>query len=561
MIEQFCKTLNNLRKRLNSASVRWSIQGFLALLLVYVFGNFTFLEFMTDSRCQWDMVSNWPFFIISLLIQSSFFFITLNLVRLSAFFSYTVFFVINITQYAVYYSQSRYGALCQEFAVAAINATPAEVMNYINVRSFIHFFTIIAGLLVLIQVYRYFFRIEATGKKKLLIGGLSIGVGILLFVLPTAILHTAPKVAECMLWPVVNARPDLMSYQAKRTRDEVCHYMLHPETPNDKDLDYYNEIYSPIRDTVRYYGAIWNFLNPPTLQNAGDMSSRITMQKLPDKVVFYIGESFRADHNPMNGYHRNTLPQISKMTNIINFPDLHCQETQTISSIYSFLVLKDEKKKPKYTSFLDILKKHGYSSHLMVGANSGGAWYNTPLIAPIFKNCIALHSRPSSPEEYAQGIYELSKKHKGPIFIMIEDGAGHMPYTSRTHPFGSATEIDRYDNALVDIDTTVSTVIQSIHDEDTILFFTSDHGESFGENGRRGHGGPSTAKEQTHVAGFVWYSDSYAKNHPEVIAALKTNASKFNSLDQVYHTILSICGISSELQINSEDMTKPYQKN
>lgn len=562
MIEQIHQILTHLRKRLNErAAVRWSIQALLALMLVYVFGNFTFIEFMTGSRYQWDMASNFPFFMISLLIQSSFFFIALNLVRLSAVFSYTVFLLINITQYAVYYGESRYGVLREEFAVAAFNASTAEVMNYINVNSFILFLTIIAGLIVLIYVYRYLFKIEATNKKKLLIGGCSTGVGIILFILPTAILHTTPKVAECMLWPVVNARPDLMEYPVKRTHDEVCYYMLHPETPNDKDLDYYNEIYSPIRDTVCFYGAIWNFLNPPDLQNAGDVASRITMQKLPDKVVFYIGESFRADHNPMNGYHRNTLPQISKMTNIINFPNLHCQETQTISSIYSFLVLKDEKKKPKYTSFLDILQKHGYSSHLMVGTNSGGAWYNTPLIAPLFQNCMALHSRPSSPEEYVLGIHELSKKHKGPLFVMIEDGAGHMPYQSLTHPFGSSTEIDRFDNAIVDIDTTVSTIIQSIQDEDSILFFTSDHGESFGENGRWGHGGPSTAKEQMHITGFVWYSDAYAKNHPEVITALKANAPKFNSLDQVYHTILSICGISSELQIDSEDMTKLSQKN
>lgn len=33
-----------------------------------------------------------------------------------------------------------------------------------------------------------------------------------------------------------------------------------------------------------------------------------------------MGESVRADHLPLNGYHRNTMPRLSRESNIVSFP-------------------------------------------------------------------------------------------------------------------------------------------------------------------------------------------------------------------------------------------------
>lgn len=37
-------------------------------------------------------------------------------------------------------------------------------------------------------------------------------------------------------------------------------------------------------------------------------------------VVFHMGESVRADHLPLNGYHRNTMPLLSREPNVVSFP-------------------------------------------------------------------------------------------------------------------------------------------------------------------------------------------------------------------------------------------------
>lgn len=37
-------------------------------------------------------------------------------------------------------------------------------------------------------------------------------------------------------------------------------------------------------------------------------------------VVFHMGESVRADHLSLNGYHQNTMPLLSREPNVVSFP-------------------------------------------------------------------------------------------------------------------------------------------------------------------------------------------------------------------------------------------------
>lgn len=102
---------------------------------------------------------------------------------------------------------------------------------------------------------------------------------------------------------------------------------------------------------------------------------------------------------------------------------------------------------------------------------------------------------------------------------------------------------------------TAHAVIDTLKSSSAITLFTSDHGESFGEQGRYGHGGACSAKEQTHVCAFIWYSDAYATQHPEVINALRANAARFTTFEHIYHTIISMGGIASDIQVPELDMT------
>lgn len=489
-----------------------------------------------------------PAFIINFGFWASF----LLLCARSRIAAYFLLPIVIITQASVIFAGMAYGVECKEMAIAVINTTGAEALNYTNIIS-VSF--LIFGILVVYAIAYVARKLLAFDiSKRARYTQLTIGlVGSVVFLtIPQIIKHHWHWGATESVGFIDTLEPFRRTWPVPQTREQVLY-----EAVYNHDHFVFDKAYQPINVVVDYYAAICDFYNPPSLQIAEESPSEQVWQELPQTVILYIGESTRADHFPLNGYHRNTMPGIVQEKNLINLPGLYSRETQTISSIYSLLTLTDrETGEATHNSFIGILKKHGYTLNLLVGSNTEGMWYNAPSIAPLLTNRMPLHSRPNGPEEYVKALAEIEPTGDN-HFVLIEDGAGHLPYYSESEvkPFGEEKDVDRYDNTILDIDRRLCAIIETMRDKDALLFFTADHGESFGENDRWGHGGPRYATEQRHVCAFIWYSDIYAQKHPEIIEALRQNAKNFTSHDHLYHTIISICGIKSDVQIPQQNMT------
>lgn len=548
--------MNKVFSCVRREGVQYAVLAVCAAVLVFAVGDCMLL-----SLSSWRVVDVDSTFVISslaaLVIHFLFWYGLLLLGVLNRGVAYVVIPVVVFLQIGIHYASSRYGAVTNELAIAAYSTNWNELKHYLYPRTVILFGGLLACIAMLVVLLRFVVSRENIRKKKLL---LCVGVGtcVLTVWVPELVRLHMPSLSRLSVHCVLKLNPWLLGCPKKQSEEEAYDTILYT-----KDIvpPFYQMSYVPIYDNLVFFSSLWEFLNPEQLEDAAMSRSSKVFDSLPRVAVFYIGESFRADHSPYNGYHRNTLPKVSLLSNVVNFPNLHSSETQTITSIYSMLTLwNEEKEKATHSSFLDILKKHGYKSYLMVGANTEGTWYNSPLIAPILKGNITFDSRPASAGEYRAACCRLMSEQKSPLFLLIEDGAGHMPYPSSTYPFGTKNVIDLYDNALIDIDMRVAGIIDALKEEDAILFFASDHGESFGEEGRIGHGGPKSAAEQLHVCGFLWYSDEYARKRPEIIQGLKDNATRFVSLNQFYHTVVSLCGLSSDVQIAEHDMTRPCKK-
>ena len=442
------------------------------------------------------------------------------LAGLNRFFAWCILPILLATQMYCYQAEVNLGVDSSELGVATMNASWNEVGNYANFQYLSLLFAGIAGIFLISFLTRH---ISIQNCRHIWL----ITAGILL-----------ACVVTCSLAPISRS----LRYHTKH-----------------KDLwPLFMKAYQPAFHTLHFWSGIWTFIAPNKLKPSTDYASRDTFSKKPDIVVLYIGEAIRPDHSPLNGYHRNTTPGIGQCSNIINLPNVLSAATQTLPSIFSILTYTtDEEESKTHSSFVDILAKHSYKQYLMAGLNTEGYWYLTPNIAKTLNPHVSLHSRPASAQEYAKNISDLLTQKSAPLFVLIEDGAGHMPYKSEHNIFGQASDIDKYDNCILDADARLTAIIQTLQSNDAILLFTSDHGESFGEEGRFGHAGPMTAMEQRQVFSFIWYSNSYAEKHPEIIQALKDNALRFTSHDHIYHTIISVAGIQSDIQLPAQDMTRP----
>lgn len=515
----------------------------ISLILAVFFNYFTDL-FRSNSSSYFDIF--FPYIFISILISFACWYTVISFSIHSKIVAYFIFPLIFIHNYIWYYISTRYGAEMSETIIAILNTTANEAAPFIrnNTICLFVFFSLLPFLLI------YTIRHYYTPRNN-----------IIRFYTLTLLLCTSASTFFLYLrhHPVAIKLsafiPTMRGFNpnlSDMSTEDFILSLLQGESSQNPLLHAYHPFYREIAAAQ----IIWSNYHPTPLIDARTVNSCSKWDDNRLTVILYIGESFRAANNPMNGYKRNTLPRITQRNNIINLPNLYSNKTTTIPAIYDILVSKDEKnRKPTHTSFIDILSKHHFTPHLIVTNNTGGMWYNTPSIHPLISSCCEKIRRVEAGIELAHTVSEGITSNKRNFFL-IEEGTGHQPYISSTKHWGEKNLIDRYDNALLDIDRNLDTLIEKINSENAIIIYTSDHGESFGEDGCWGHGGSASNQQQTHVSAFIWYSDKYREKHPQIIEALVENASIFSNHDMIYHTILSLGGIQSDLQNPKLDMTK-----
>jgi lipid A ethanolaminephosphotransferase len=122
--------------------------------------------------------------------------------------------------------------------------------------------------------------------------------------------------------------------------------------------------------------------------------------------------------------------------------------------------------------------------------------------------------------------------------------------------------VNAYDNALLYTDHFLARTIamlEAIKTHDTVLVYVSDHGESLGERGLFLHGLPYVLapKEQTEVPMIFWVSPNYARGRKIDMACLRDSARQPTSHDALFHTVLGLLGVKTELYDPLLDLVAP----
>lgn len=289
-------------------------------------------------------------------------------------------------------------------------------------------------------------------------------------------------------------------------------------------------------------------------------------------TIMVVGETARADRFSLNGYKRDTNPELSKQ-DIVSFSNVTSCGTSTgisVPCMFSSLGREkyDKEKALSQENVLDVLSKHGIeilwrdnnSDSKGVATRIKYEDFKTPTLNPMCRGECRDLGMLSGLDEYIE-----KNKNKDMIIVLHQMG-NHGPEYYRRYPKEferfkpacqsgelrdcSQEEIDNaYDNAILYTDFFLSEVINFLkkYDEkyEVAMLYVADHGESLGEHGIYLHAAPYmiAPKEQTHVPVIAWTGKYFDYNLNDI----KPYKNIALSHDDLFCTLLAAYKLESKM--------------
>lgn len=290
-------------------------------------------------------------------------------------------------------------------------------------------------------------------------------------------------------------------------------------------------------------------------------------------MVFVVGETTRAQNWGLNGYERDTTPQLAKRGDVLNFSKVTSCGTSTAVSVPCMFAVytrrnNDNGLAENTDNVLDVLMHAGIGvSWIENNSDCKGVCKNVPLVKELTnstdtKLCVDGECRdeimlPSFSEE-------LEKAALAPYdsVIVLHTIGNHGPTyyerypqefekftpTCKTNEIQKCTPeelVNTYDNGILYIDNFLNEVIEKLDSYadrfDSALYFVSDHGESLGEGGIFLHGTPYSIAplEQTRVPMIMWFSKGW-KEHDRLDTRCILDKQEGVSHDNIFSTLLGM---------------------
>ena len=328
---------------------------------------------------------------------------------------------------------------------------------------------------------------------------------------------------------------------------------------------------------VKYSKMRW-FAGDQTLVRIGEDAHKgalISSQRKKTVLIVVVGEASRAANYSLNGYPRETNPELKKQ-DVINFPQASSCGTETAVSVpcmFSGMTRKkyDADLAHHQEGLLDVLNHAGFN--LLWRDNDGGCkgacdrvphtdmtqWKLDQFCKD--KSCIddvnlyRLDNVLDGIKQDTVLVIHLMGSHGPAYYNRYPDSFRKFTPTCDTNEIQDCDHqslINTYDNSILYTDSVVSRTIDALKarqaNMNTALIYLSDHGESLGESGIYLHGTPYmlAPEQQTHIPFMFWLSPDYAKNFGVNTDCLRDHAAKEAvSQDNLFATVLGMMDVKS----------------
>ncbi|MEJ2142227.1 MAG: phosphoethanolamine--lipid A transferase, partial [Gammaproteobacteria bacterium] len=340
-------------------------------------------------------------------------------------------------------------------------------------------------------------------------------------------------------------------------------YLINPANYIYSTGKYFSEALSHNKKSITPIG-----LDATQLQKIGNSKH--------DVLVLVVGETARAQNFSLNGYNKPTNPLLSK-EDIISYPHFHSCGTSTHTSLpcmFSHFTRHDfdESDAPYYENLTDVLRHAGINVAWRDN-NSGckGVCKNvkTEQMKHLHIDTVC-NERECFDEVLLDHLQQQIESATSDMVIVLHQNGSHGPayYLRYPESFKKFTPVcetndlsscdhesllNAYDNTIAYTDYFLSRIINLLKNEtgnlNAAMIYVSDHGESLGENNIYLHSMPYIVapQEQTHVPYISWFSDEFLADHHLNKQCLKQHASESYSHDYLFHSVLGLMNVSSNI--------------
>ncbi|RKJ99773.1 phosphoethanolamine transferase [Alicycliphilus denitrificans] len=302
----------------------------------------------------------------------------------------------------------------------------------------------------------------------------------------------------------------------------------------------------------------------------------------PLLFVLVVGETARADHFGINGYGRDTTPELAKR-GVMSWRDVRSCGTSTLASLpcmFSPLGKSGfESRSAEYENLLDVAQaaglavlwldnqsgckgvcdrvphaaaSEGLGEQARAGLCDGGECRDEAMLHGLDARLAAM---PAAQRERGVLLVLHQMGSHGPAYYKRSTGAAKrfMP-ECRTEVLADCAHgelVNAYDNSIAATDIFLGKTIDWLREKgaryDTGMLYLSDHGESLGEYGLFLHGMPygMAPDVQKHVPMVAWLDDALLRRERLSAACLRAGADARLTHDNLYHTMLGLLDVRS----------------
>ena len=307
----------------------------------------------------------------------------------------------------------------------------------------------------------------------------------------------------------------------------------------------------------------------------------------PPLLLLVLGETARSQNFSLNGYARETNPQLAR-AGVVSHRNVQSCGTSTAESLpcmFSHLGRQDFlRRQHDSENLLDVLQRAGYAV-LWIDNQSGckGLCERIPNVRTAQLNLPEHCRRDECHDSVMLALLdaELAKlpaerRARGTVVVLHQMGSHGPAYHKRTPKAFkvfqpectqnslAACSLDEvrnaYDNTILYTDHVLARSIDWLRARSaqatTALLYVSDHGESLGENNLYLHGLPYAVapQTQTRVPWITWLSSDFERWRGSRMACLQDERERAVSHDHLFHSVLGLMGVATEVYRRDLDL-------